>query len=442
SRRESLPANLQGIWSDKILTPWCGDFHLNINLQMNYWPAELTNLSECSEPLDRYIFDLEKTGTATAKEMYNARGWVAHHISNIWGFSAPAEHPSWGLFPGGAAWLCRHFWDKYLFNQDIAYLKKVYPTLKNAALFYLDTLYKDEKTQYLLPVPSNSPENVYVLNQDKQGYLSRAATVQLCLIRDIFTIVKQASSILCLDHDDVVQFTKALSQLYPYGVDKNGLLKEYMEDVERPFEGHRHMSHLIGLFPGCDPKIMKDPELFNAAKQSVIARWKKGVGQTGWNLGWTINLFARLKETKRAYQALQTMLGCSTLPNFFDNHPPFQIDGNFGGTAGIAEMLLQSHTDEILLLPALPKSWKNGSVRGLRARGGLEVSITWKDSHIEFIDLLAHADNHFNVRLPSDHHVAQLTLNEENIDLNDALRLELDLKKGDHILAVFEPSRT
>ena len=401
---------------------------------MNYWPAEVTNLSECSDPLDAFIFYLEKFGQKTAREMYHANGWVAHHISNIWGFSAPAEHPSWGLFPGGSAWLCRHLWDKYLFHQDLKYLEKIYPTLKGASLFYLETLYEDPHTKFLLPNPSNSPENQYILPSNKAGYLSKAATIQLSLTRDIFDTVIKASQILNVDQDYSNQLRAALNRLYPYTIDAQGLLKEYQEDFPLPFPGHRHMSHLYGLFPANDQSITSSPLLLEAAKKSLIHRWENGVGQTGWNLGWTINLFARMQDKKNANQALVQMLACSTLPNLFDNHPPFQIDGNFGGAAGIAEMLVQSHSGEIVLLPALPDSWKEGSVKGLRARGGLEVSMKWQNSQIKEVELTAMSSNTFHIQFPADHKLSQIGINEVNRSLDCAKTLEITLQKGDKVL--------
>lgn len=434
SRPPYLPANLQGIWSDQILTPWCGDFHLNINLQMNYWPAELTNLTECSEPLDSFIFYLEKFGQHTAKEMYHAKGWVAHHISNIWGFTAPAEHPSWGLFPGGSAWLCRHLWDKYLFHQDISYLEKIYPTLKGASLFYLDTLYEDPHSEYLLPPLSNSPENKYNLADRKSGYLSKAATIQLSLILDIFTIVIQSSQLLNIDQEHAYQLQQALDRLYPYHIDTNGHLKEYAEDFPLPYPGHRHMSHLYGVYPGNDESITNSPHLFAGAKKSLYHRWKNGFGQTGWNLGWSINLFARIHDSENAYHALAQMLACSTLPNLFDNHPPFQIDGNFGGAAGIAEMLLQSHTNEIVLLPALPSHWSSGSIKGLKARGGIEVSMKWNNSQLENVELLATASNTFHIRLPNQHGLTTIWLNETCQMLSSKETLDITLKSGDNVI--------
>lgn len=433
SRSPALPANLQGIWSNHILTPWCGDFHLNINLQMNYWPCELTNLSECSKPLDDFVFTLEKFGRKTAKDMYHARGWVAHHISNVWGFTAPAEHPSWGLFPGGSTWLCRQLWDKYLFSGDVKYLEKIYPTLKGASLFHFDTLYQDPNSEYLLPNPSNSPENQYVLSTERAGYLSKAATVQLSLARDIFNIVIRAAAILDVDHEYCDHLKEALSKLYPYEVDAQGLLKEYQEEFNLPFSGHRHMSHLYGLFPGNDDAILQSPEIFEAALKSLNHRWKNGFGQTGWNLGWTINLFARMQDKQNAFQALVQMLACSTLPNLFDNHPPFQIDGNFGGASGIAEMLLQSHSDEIVLLPSLPDSWRNGSIKGLKARGGLEVSMKWQDSQLFEVHLTPTTSGQFCIRLPKNHNVSQMFVNEvfEDGSLNNVIKL--NLQKNDKV---------
>lgn len=433
SRSPFLPANLQGIWSDQIFTPWCGDFHLNINLQMNYWPAEVANLSECSDPLDAFIFYLEKFGKKTAQEMYHAKGWVAHHISNIWGFTAPAEDPKWGLFPGGSAWLCRHLWDKYLFHPNQTYLEKIYPTLKEASLFYFDTLYQDPHTKYLLPNPSNSPENQYILTSDKVGYLSKAATIQLSLIRDIFDIVIRASQILDIDQDYSDELKKVINLLYPYEMDSQGLLREYAEDFLLPFPGHRHMSHLYGLFPAYDRSIVNCQQLLEAAKKSLNHRWESGWGQTGWNLGWTINLFARIQDKENAYKALVQMLACATLPNLFDNHPPFQIDGNFGGVAGIAEMLLQSHTEEIVLLPALPDAWKDGSVKGLLARGGLEVSMKWRDSQIEEVELASNSSNTFHIRFPGNHRLAQAFVNGEGRFFDSAETLEIVLKAGDRI---------
>jgi alpha-L-fucosidase 2 len=434
SRSPSLPANLQGIWSQHLMTPWCGDFHLNINVQMNYWPAETTNLSECSEPLDDFIFYLEKFGRKTAQEMYHARGWVAHHISNIWGFTTPAEHPSWGLFPGGSVWLCRHLWDKYLFHRNAAYLEKIYPTLKEASLFYFDTLYEDPQTGFLLPNPSNSPENQYELTANRTGYLSKAATIQLSLTRDIFDMVIKASTILEVDQEYIAQLKEALHRLHPYEVDSQGLLKEYAEDFYLPLPGHRHMSHLYGLFPAHDLTIMDSPYLFEAAKKALQHRWENGFGQTGWCLGWTINLFARMHDQHNAYQALVHMLACSTLANLFDNHPPFQIDGNFGGTAGIAEMLLQSHTDEIVFLPALPVSWKEGYVKGLRARGGLEVSMKWNHCKLNEVELVAKASNTFLIRLPEDHELVHVIIN--GVTQSEAVNetLTLVLQEGDHVV--------
>jgi alpha-L-fucosidase 2 len=263
--------------------------------------------------------------------------------------------------------------------------------------------------------------------------LSKAATIQLSLIRDIFDIVIRASQILNIDDDYSDELKKMIDRLYPYEMDSQGLLKEYAEDFPLPFPGHRHMSHLYGVFPAYDRAIMNCPQLLEAAKKSLNHRWESGWDQTGWNLGWTITLFARMQDKENAYKALVQMLASATLPNLFDNHPPFQIDGNFGGVAGIAEMLLQSHTDEIVLLPALPDAWKDGSVKGLLARGGLEVSMKWRDSQIEEIELAASSTNTFQIRFPGKHRLAQTFINGDVRSFDSTEALEIALKAGDRI---------
>ncbi len=408
------PANLQGIWNNSNKPAWDSKYTININTEMNYWPAEKTNLSGMHEPLIQMVKDLSESGKETAKVMYNSRGWVAHHNTDIWRITGVVDFANAGMWPMGGAWLSQHVWEKYLYSGDKNYLKSIYPILKSATQFYENFLIEEPTHQWLIVSPSMSPENIPDGHQGSA--LSSGTTMDNQLMFDLFTKTKKAAEILNADLDKIQVWNKIISKLPPMKIGKYGQLQEWAEDLDNPKDNHRHVSHLYGLFPSSQINPFTTPELLDASKTVLLHR---GDVSTGWSMGWKVNLWAKLLDGNHANKLIKDQLTLvekdgwgnkgGTYPNLFDAHPPFQIDGNFGCTSGITEMLLQTQNGFIDILPALPDEWKNGKILGLKTYGDFEVSIVWENNKAKEITVKSNLGGNCRIRIPNEMELAGKT---------------------------------
>jgi alpha-L-fucosidase 2 len=407
-------ANLQGIWNDKLFPSWDSKYTTNINMEMNYWPSEVTGLSELNEPLFRLIDEVSTTGAVTAREMYGKDGWVLHHNTDVWRITGTVDKAPSGMWMTGGAWVCQHLWQHYLYTGDIDFLRKVYPTMKGAALFLDQMLVKEPTTGYMVIAPAVSPENIHIAPDGKKYPLCAGTTMDNQLLTDLFNEIITASKLLGTDQALAAYYQERLKQLPPMQIGKWGQLQEWLYDWDDPEDTHRHVSHLYGLYPSAQITQTATPALFEAAKTSLIHR---GDPSTGWSMGWKVCLWARLKDGNHAYKLIHNQLTLTddrwlayggkkkvggTYRNLFDAHPPFQIDGNFGCTAGIAEMLMQSHEGFVEILPALPDAWQQGTVKGLYARGGFVIDeLSWKNGKPYRLTVHAQHGGILKLKLPT-----------------------------------------
>lgn len=395
TRPDALPLNLQGMWAGGTQLPWNGDYHLNINLQMNYWPAEVAGLSDHTLPLYRLAESLVESGTKTAKTYYNAEGWTAHMMTNPWSFTAPGESASWGATNTGGAWLMQHVWDHYAFTLDREFLRRYYPMLEGAAKFFITSLIEEPLNGWLVTAPTSSPENGYLLlGSTSPLYICMGATMDNQIVRELLTNLITSASILGIENEWTAKAKAILPRLAPNQISPKGYLQEWLEDYQEVEPHHRHVSHLYALYPGNTISTNSTPDLAKAAMETLNRR---GDGGTGWSRAWKINFWARLKDGARAHKLLKSLLqpagnSGGTYPNLFCAHPPFQIDGNFGGISAISEMLIQSQDGFVELLPALPPTWQSGSFRQFRVRGGAMVDLSWSNGKPKQVTLSTNLD--------------------------------------------------
>jgi len=410
SRPGTLPANLQGIWANKIQTPWNGDYHTDVNVQMNYWLAEHTNLGEMHLPLFDLMKSIQEPGSKTAKIHYNADGWALHPVTNVWGFTAPGEDSGWGMHVGGGAWLTTHIMEHYYYTLDKVFLEQTYPILRASTEFYMDWLIPDPNSGELLSGPSVSPENIFLAPDGSQSKICMGPSHDQQVIWQLFKNFIDASKALDIEDDLLQEVIQSQRELAKPKIGSDGRLMEWNKEFEEVEPGHRHMSHMFALHPGYQIDVRNTPELALAAKKSLDFRIKNGGGHTGWSAAWLISQYARLGEAENAKHSLNTVLSKSTSPNLFGQHPPFQMDANFGTSAGIAEMLLQSQSGAIRLLPALPKDWESGEVKGLCARGGFIVDMKWESG--ELVDIRVFSKKGGNCKL--EYKGKEITFETEN----------------------------
>ena len=439
SRPGSMAANLQGIWNDSLAPPWDSKYTININIEMNYWPAEVGNLAEMHEPLFDLIENTQPMGRETAQRMYGAHGFVAHHNTDAWGHAAPVDSFGPGMWPMGGAWLSLHLWEHYDFHRDRDFLAhRAYPIMKDAAQFLLDYLVDDGKG-HLVTGPSTSPENTYITPDGKRARMCMSPTMDTEITYALFSRVIEASQLLGVDAEFRQKLIAARARLLALKIGKYGQLQEWAEDYEEAEPGHRHISHLFAFYPGNQITLRGTPDLAKAVRVSLERRLKAGGGQTGWSRAWVLNCWARFEEAELAHDSLLVLLRKSTLPNMFDNHPPFQIDGNFGGPSGMMEMLLQSHAGEISFLPALPHAWADGHFIGLRARGDLTINAEWKDGKATLAVLHATADGEHKLRPPHGEKIVSIRSEGKSVRYQSSADgdITLDVKNGKDYMIMF-----